>query len=405
MQLKNLYIVLLCIITLIGDNTSVAANTSQIKCITSQTEYEAGTPIVLEFETKYSTNKNLLYCSNSYGTTLISPAFKTNILSYTLPSILTTKRGTINWTLITKNKTLSGTITIHPKQHVKTLETYVGPPSIEAGGKDYTMLVVIPTDSLDNPLPENTPILAKHQFLEAVNNDIIYVKNLIAYKTIFSTLKSGRMLIASESLGENSKEFTVDVMPAIPKDFDIFIKRAHNYADGNQITTFYTSELKDRYKNTVSDGTFVDFFIEDGKGNRLKTSSTTIKGIAQSKIIHPDYEDHWRVKAYVHGIAESNTLNIDYTQVITDFNISFLKHNREIQVGPLQSFMKQMIPDGLQVTLSVYKDNVEVFKRIETTFNGYANFNLKPEFLKNGTYTIHIKTAGITKSKNNIALW
>ena len=41
----------------------------------------------------------------------------------------------------------------------------------------------------------------------------------------------------------------------------------------------------------MSDGTYVSFFITNKKGNILKTSGTTIQGIAHSKIIHPDFEE------------------------------------------------------------------------------------------------------------------
>ena len=56
---------------------------------------------------------------------------------------------------------------------------YLGPPSIEAGGKDFSMLVTIPTDTLDNPLLENTNVAVKRQFLNGKKSATIKVNNLI----------------------------------------------------------------------------------------------------------------------------------------------------------------------------------------------------------------------------------
>ena len=213
------------------------------------------------------------------------------------------------------------------------------------------------------------------------------------------------MLVSSESSGVNSKEFTINVWAAIPTDFTISAKRPHNYADGNQITTFYTSVIKDKHNNVVSDGTFITFFITNEKGNVLKTTGTTIDGVAQSKMIHPDFEDTWSIKAFVDGMAESNTIALNYKRVIEDFKVAFSGKNRTITVGPLQSFMQQMIPDGLQVKLQIYKNGSLIDTITKTSFNGYANFNLKQAVFENATYNFSIETAGINKTFNDKKLW
>jgi hypothetical protein len=405
MQFKHIHIFLLALILL--STFTVAQNSKTInkfELLSTQTEYEVGSHIVLRFSTTAAL-KPFLYCSNSYGSTLLTPTFEGDKLQYSIPLNISKKTGVVTWKLINDDISLSGKFNLNPKQDVATMETYIGPTSIEAGGTDYTMLVVIPTDSLDNPVQTNILVNAKHQFLDAEESDEIYTNNLIAYKNIYSKTESGRMLVSSESLGTNSKEFTINIAAAIPTNFTISLKRPHEYADGNQITTFSTSVIRDNKKNVVSDGTFVTFFITNQKGNILKTSGITIEGIAQAKMIHPDFEDNWSVKAYVEGMAESNKITVNYKQVIKDFDVAFSKNNREITVGPLQSFMKQMIPDGLQVKLLVYKNEtlIETYKR--TSLNGYARFNLKPDIFKNDTYHLIIQTAGIQKTFKNKTLW
>ncbi|AUC82547.1 hypothetical protein [Lacinutrix sp. Bg11-31] len=405
MQLKRTYLFLLGLILLSSFAVVQHSETTKpITLLTTQTEYEVGTTIVLKF-TASENEKPLLYCSNSYGSTLVSASLEGEMLLYHIPQNITKKIGVINWELLDKDTSISGQFNINPKAEVATMETYIGPPSIEAGGTDYTMLVVIPTDSLDNPVPTNTKVNAKFQFLASEENNDIFTKNLICFKNINSKKESGRMLISSESLGINSKEYTINVTAAIPTDFKISAKRPHDYADGNQITTFETTVIKDKQDNVVSDGTFVTFFITNKNQNILKTTGTTIEGVAQARMIHPDYADNWSIKAYVDGMSESNSLLLKYKQVIKDFDVTFLDKNRTITVGPLQSFMQQMIPDGLHVRLQIHKDGLLIDTLTKTSFNGYVYFYLKPAIYKNGDYNFSIQTAGIEKEFNTTKLW
>jgi hypothetical protein len=405
MRLKDTYILLLGLIIL----TSFATTQDRemildIKLLTTQTVFEAGSPIVLKFSVSENVQPKL-YCSGSYGSTIITPLIEDTTLFYTIPKSISKKTGQVHWKLINDAISLSGQFKIVPIQKVVSMETYIGPPSIEAGGKDYTMLVVIPTDSLDNALIDNTAVDIKHQFLLNEASDSIATKNSIAYKNIYSEEKSGRMLVSSESKNTNSKEYTITVFPAIPTNFKISALRPHTYADGNQITTFETSIIKDKHGNVVSDGTYVTFYITNDKNNSLKTSGTTIKGVATGLMIHPDYKTQWSIKAYVDGMAESDSITLNYEQVIEDFEVNLSKNNRDITVGPLQSFMKQMIPDGLQVTMLVYKDDVLLETLHKTSIDGIVNFNLNPNSFKKGTYNIVILTAGLEKSIKGLKLW
>ncbi|WP_240964542.1 hypothetical protein [Flavivirga algicola] len=371
------------------------------RLLTPQTEFEAGHDITLKFSTN-SDSKPDLYLSNSYGSIIIKPVINRSSLSYQLPKSLGNKTGMISWKLL--GSTLYGKLNIHPKQEVATMETYLGPPSIETGETDYTMLVVIPTDIHDNPLKDNTQVSVMYQFLANESHDTIYMKNSISYKNIYSKTKTGRMLISSECLNKNSKEYDINILPTIPTDFTITYNRNHEYADGNQITTFSTSIIKDKYDNIVSDGTYVDFFITNASNDILKTSGSTVQGIATAKIIHPDHQDIWEVKAFVKGISESDSISVTYKQSITYFKVAFSEGNKAITVGPLKSFMGQMIPDGLEVKLHILQNNIKIKTFYKDSFTGYATFNLNLDSFPDSTYTFKIETAGIEKTYRNIKL-
>ncbi|MCA0132594.1 hypothetical protein [Winogradskyella alexanderae] len=376
-------------------------STDPIRLSTKQHEYIAGDTITLEFETTGNENA-VLYCSNSYGSILLHAKNENNKLTFIVPDSFSKKSGVLKWQLVNTSAPLQGHLTIKPQQYINSIESYLGPPSIEAGGTDYSMLVVIPTDMHDNPLADSTKVDVRHQFMENEFSDEIYTKHGFAYRTIYSYDKKGRIILSTSCLGLNSKEYDINVMPAVPTDFTITAERIHSYADGNQITTFTTSEIKDRYNNTVSDGTFVSFFITDKNGNKTTTSGSTINGIATAKMLHPDHEDQWTIKAYIEGMANSNSILLDYKQAISDFDVALSKDSRTITIGPIQSFMNQRIPDGLDITLKVFKNDSLENTLLEQSYLGYATFKLNQDRYPKGNYHFIIESAGLTKSFNNI---
>jgi hypothetical protein len=399
MKLKFTYLLFFGLMILLSSATSIN-RIDGFKLLTPQTEFEAGNSIVLKFSSTDNKTPHL-YISNSYGSTLIKPSSDSNALNYQIPEYISSKTGVVFWKLLGKDNQLQGQIKILPKQIANTMETYLGPPSIAAGGEDYSMLVVIPTDNYDNPLKDGTEVKAKHQFLENISETAIYMKNGISYKNIFSETKTGRILVSSSHLNKNSKEFTINVLPAIPTDFTIEYHRNHEYADGNQITSFSTSIIKDKYDNIVSDGTYVEFVITNTSNAILKTAGTTINVIATAKMIHQDHEDHWTIKAFIEGMAESKQMELTYKTVISDFEVVFSENNRTITVGPLKSFMNQMIPDGLNVSLSIYQNDTKTETLSKSSFEGFVTFKLNTNNIPSNTYSFKIKAAGIEKTYDN----
>ena len=397
MQLKYFYIAFFILFFVTNNKQNSSDSNHDIELITTQNSYVAGEDISLQFKGNVNASVYLL-CANSYGTIVVSPSVENSITSFQLPQSFANKSGTINWQLINDSVLKTGTLYVNPQPKIKAIETYIGPPSIEAGATDYTMLVTIPTDHLDNPLADSTEVTVKHQFLDRNFKDNIIMKNGIAYKNIYSEKEDGRIIISTECLELNSKEYDVNVVPAIPTNFEIDYSRIHEYADGNQITTFSTSELKDRYGNTVSDGTFVNFYLTNSKGYKSSTSGLTINGIAKAKFLHPDHEERYDVKAYVEGMAESNTIAIFYKKAIGDFEIHFSEDKRTITVGPIESFMNQRVPDGLNVSLKIFKNDTLDDTLIKETRHGFATFKLNKDRFPKGQYNFEFYAAGTTKS-------
>ena len=391
-------VTLVSFITRVEDKAVVQSNIDAV-LLTDRKIFEVGETIILEFEGGGMEIPSL-YCTYSYGSTVIDYAIEEYGLMYEIPEIVSEKAGEVYWNLLGTN--LSGHFTITPKKKVSTLETYIGPPSIAAGDDDYTMLVVIPTDVLDNPLTDSTEVTIQHQFQNSITTSQIFMDNLIAYKNLYATKKTGRMLIGTSSLGIHSKEYDIAIMPSIPTNFTISAARHHEYADGNQITTFSTSVIKDAYGNVVNDGTYVNFFVTNQEGNILKTSGTTIRGIAKASMIHPDQETTWKIKAFIEGLAESNAIALAYKQIIDIIPVTV--SNTVITIGPLQSFMEQMVPDGFLVSLQIYKEEQRVYVTNKGSKKGYVDFDLNDFQVPSGIYRIVIETAGIQKTLPSVQL-
>jgi hypothetical protein len=377
---------------------SFIAKENDIHLSSINTVFVAGKKIELTFSSS-KIEKRQLFIIHSYGKTIIDGKNSDEKIIFTIPTVFTKKTGMLSWFLIEKERTvLSGTLEILPNDKTKTqIENYLGPRSILAGGTEFTMMVTIPTDGFDNPKSENTPVVIKHQFLNNVTTVSKNTNDFIAWQTIYSNTLSGQIIASTACNKTVTKEIETEVYPNIATDFSISYTRNHNYADGNQLTTLTTSVIKDAYNNTVSDGTMVVFHITTQNQIFLKTFGSTINGIARGQILHPDHLDSYAVKGYITGIAKSNVLHIDYKPILSDFKYSFSDHNRKVTIGPLHSFMGQYAPDGVEVVLKIFHEDLLVTTLQEYSSKGMANFYIPSDFYREKNYRFEIQTLGITK--------
>ncbi len=404
MKLYNKHIVIVLLLWVISSffMRLVAQTESKVLLLTQQKVFEAREQITLEFQTSENA---LLYCHSSYGNALVYPNLELGKGFYCLPEFLSEKKGSIDFDLIAQGeKWYSGSIQIINSTQETILESYIGPPSISAGTHDFTMMTVIPTDEYDNPLADGTKATIKHHFLETITNESVETKDFIFWKTIFSRESSGRLLVSANINEISSKEFSIEVFPAQPTNFTIDYTRKHHYADGNQITTFTTSVINDAYGNIISDGTLVEVVIKNAKGGILKAQGSTIKGIANIEVLHPDAPEIWEASAYVSGMATSNAITLEYHSITDQLSVVFSKQNRKITVGPLKSFMKQLVPDGVVVKLHILKNGVLLDTEVATSNKGMVTFVLHKGFYESGTYSFQLEALGIIKTYSNIEL-
>jgi hypothetical protein len=373
---RNLLILLSALLLLASGTALVSDKKVTFELVSKSETYIAGNSIELEFYSKSEKEKPQLYIVHSYGKTLLDATIEKGNYIFKLPKNYYQKTGIVSWFLIYNDETInSGTFEILPNDATKTvIENYLGPRTILAGGKEFTMMVTVPTDSLDNPKKENTNVILKYQFLQNITNLTLKTKDFIAWYDIYSPTKSGKMLVSSECNKIDSKEIETEIYSNIATNFTINYTRNHDFADGNQITN-----------NIV-----------------LKTFGTTINGMASAQILHPDHREVYKVKGFVTGIAESNSITINYKPIISKFNYSFSNKNRTITVGPIKSFMKQLVPDGIKVVLKIFNQDSLVTTLQEDTSKGMATFEISEDFYKEKNYRFEITTLGITQKTETL---
>lgn len=361
--------------------------------------YEADETIVLKFQIDGEAKIKLMI-TNAYGSSIIIPEKDREELLFTIPKNYSRKSGPCRWVFLANSKPVNkGSFKIEPKTSSKpTLETYFGPRSITAGVQDFSMLICVITDPFDNVFPEDTEVLFKSQFLSTISDFNIPSKDLISWKNINATKKSGRILVNTSFKEITTKELTTIVFPTLAESFLIEADRNHTFSDGNQIMKFRSNVIRDKYDNIISDGTMVNFIIENTKGAVLKTVAPTINGISKATMLHPSEKEEWKITAYVTGASKSNTINLKFDTAISDFDVNFSADNRIVIVGPLESFMQQLVPDGILIQLDIYNElgNYLETKKISSV-KGFGKIELPVEYHANGNYHLILKAAGITK--------
>ena len=124
-----------------GENTKAL-----FRVLSPVTEVKAGMDIRLKFETNVADNVHLIL-KNAWGATLLEPNFEGEIMSFTFPPSFKNKSGICTWNLVYNHSSYQeGQINILPDENQPVLETYLGPRSISAGNRDFSMLGIAPTD-------------------------------------------------------------------------------------------------------------------------------------------------------------------------------------------------------------------------------------------------------------------
>ncbi|MEY8020022.1 hypothetical protein AB8P51_04280 [Muriicola sp. SD30] len=358
----------------------------------------AGQEVVFSFDIE-GEGKPRLLLSNSLGQSLVDGNREGDKLTFLLPDSYSQKTGPCRWFLIFDGSILAADeIKITQAQPNALIETYLGPGNIYVGGTDHSMLVSVPTDIYDNPLADDTEMIISTQSTELREDYPVRTNTLIGWQRFFSGEKASRIFLAVSSGETTSKELTVDTHPAVPADFEISYSQNHNFADGNQVVTFSTSVIRDRYGNIVSDGTLVSYLITTRAGSILKTQGSTINGIAKARLLHPERAEEWKVQGRVAGAAESNVISLNFLPVIRSFQLEWDAETKTIRVGPVTGFLEQIQPDGMKILIYLFDgQGNQLGEFSEVLSEGYGEISLNSEQFDPGSYEVKVDLGGTVR--------
>jgi len=87
-------------------------------------------------------------------------------------------------------------------------------------------------------------------------------------------------------------------------------------------------------------------------------------------------------------------LNIKFKSIIDEIPVAF-SENKTVTIGPLTSYLGQLVPDGIPVALKIDGNDI-----ILKTKNGIATYSFDTKIIEPNTYNVQIKTLGITTRKS-----
>lgn len=396
MILRNSHI-LIMIVTLLMSSKEHPYVDPTYRLINTTTEYLAGDNIVLEISAT-TDDIPLLKIMGNQGIILIKPIKNDAYLKYPIPQFISNEAGVFYWKLLQTN--LEGKLKILPK-NIHHIESYVGPPTLEASKDDFTMITILPVDEFDNPQLDSTTVTLKNFIDFKKEEKDLMINDLFTFDILNAPTSTGKLITTVTSGNVSSKEHTIDIMAGRAVDFTLSRKRNHPYADGNQTLQLITSSITDRYGNTVSDGTLVTFYVQTENGTTRQTTATTINGVATANLLHPEKAESWEVRALIPNMAVSNYVKIEFLPAIKDFDIQIT--GRSIKVTSLTSFLGQIIPDGFTVE-AIIVGNDSDHNLNKGTLNGDVTFYLDPNVFEKGDYDIKITAGGIVKHLKNVAV-
>lgn len=357
--------------------------------------YRAGDAIVMNFRIAGDPDLPLLI-RNSSGHVLLYPEVRDEWVTYALPAELCKRAGEAKWTLLGNGNIISeGTVIIEAGMAVEAAEAYLGPKRLQAGSADSGMLVVLPTDGYDNLLQHSAPI-----FVNLLGGDFqerfkVPVTNQLGVLPLSAPQAAGRQVVGVEAGNANLPQMEMQVTHTDLEDFELFTQLTHNYADGHEEFRVYTSELKDRYGNLVTDGTQVEITMKEQGGNRIRQAyGLTVNGRAEVQFLHPAEPGSWNLTGSTLGSRTIKANSIAFFPAVQPFTLEF-DADKGVLIGKgFTSYMGQQLPEGTGVEIHVVDADASVY-RIGTQLSSNSfSVDFRSHLLPEGRYEVEVAIGG-----------
>ena len=298
-------------------------------------------------------------------------------------------------------------IHIAPLPDVQTLLPVVVPRSIVAGGADYSLLTVLATDALGNPMANDTPlqVLAHYpNVITPTEATTITIQNQLAWLRLPSQNNAGSLRLGVQAINPSGSvaygpERLVRVVPRRAKDFRLSTSSQVLLADGYSLIEILSNPLLDMYDNVLLDGTSGQAVVIEADGTRRMIPFQVREGRAKFSLQTPASAGSLSVQAFI-GEAQSEQLNLAFAPALAmaPFTIAtqFTANDYQLQVtiAPLLSYLGQFVPDGTPVRLWVTQPNGTPNEYIVPAEQGQAVLNIRSSTLSPGQYQFRAKLGG-----------
>lgn len=340
-----------------------------------------------------------LVAQGSYGARVYHAAFRAGRAALVIPGEDTRQSGIV--TLIATAGAARGeaSLAIRPGTPADPITPQVGPRSVVADGKHWSMVAAIPFDDYGNPVEDGTPVEVRVLHPDgALDRQIIAVTHLVAWQRLPSSTRAGRTTVSVTTQGAHGPDATFVEAPGWPVPFDLSASPADAPADGRQLVTLRTDIIRDAFGNPMLDGTLVTFVIDIPGSQPRFIPAYTIDGAAEGQLQAPDAPGEVAVRATLYGV-ESRPLTIAFAPgpAVGSFPVVAQVNARDgvvtVAAGPLLGPLDQFVPDGTLVRFRIVGPDGAARQVDGLAEQGRARIELRQAQLDAGAYTVEA-TAG-----------
>ncbi len=369
-----------------------------------QTQAVAGQPLRVELgpaEIADGTEFTLMM-THTFGVRFYDVSFHNSSATILIPGRDTIRSGYTTFTLVDNDYTGEADTIIIADAPIEPIVPLVGPDTIVANGQEWAIAAVLPYDQFLNPVNPGTEVSVRVRHPADVSREsTMQVENLVAWQRVYSATKVGRTTVTMNVENRYGPEGQFWQIPDWPQPFTLQVHPELLVADGRQLVTLSTSELRDQYDNVIPDGTAVQFNVVDtATREERRLSAFTVNGWAEVILQSPSAPQTLAVTATVYSVQSEPMLVAFAPQVQQNYPIEIQYATDDafgFSVGPILGEMQQFVPDGSLATLLITQDG-EIFTDMQAQVaEGYAHFEVRRDTLGIGRHQAQVAVGGVTQ--------
>ncbi len=361
----------------------------------------AGTPLQIVVRTTplTATSPILLMAQGTFGLYPQRQMPVNGSATFTLPALQTQYAGMVQLTANDGAAKVQATLEILPGAPADPVLPLIGPRSIVADGKHWTVVVASVRDRFLNPVVDNTVVTLRVQHPLRPGADPITgyeivetrTQHLVAWQRIYSRTQAGEMRISVDGGKAHSPERTVREVPGRPVPFALSANPLSLPADGRQLIQLQSEQIVDRFGNVLLDGSSVTVLAEMGDADHRSLPAITVDGRIYTTLQAPAQPGQMTVRAWIAGIS-SRPLQLTFTPgpAVKPIALTVQIDAQAIVLvaGPLIGQLEQFIPDGTEVTFTLKAPDGQAITSSAPADYGYATLHLHRPGMVAGNYTV-----------------